>query len=676
MGNSLNCSTNSSSRSGYVIFVVTGDRKEAGTDANVTIKLYGEDGRETPEVELNCLWRNDFERGEKNRFFLKYMPTVGPLKMIEFWRDNFGMSPNWFVEKIVIEDCKMEDYYFFPINRWIKANQHYVIQHYDTNLPQDDSFIEQRRKELEEKRQLYTFTQNAPGLPVQIENMPDDEKFSNEYKWDIVGTKIRLLAEKTMIEISTSSEKWDTLDDLRNVYKSGIKMEEPKGVHLWSNDTRFGAQRLCGCNPVLIQLCLEIPDKLAVDEETLKPFLDGWSFQQIVAAKRLFIVDLKILEGIKCPENRALCAPIALFFVAGDKTLRPIAIQLFQKPGPDNPVFFPTDQPYVWLLAKIWYNNADATYHQCLTHLGLTHLLMEGISISTHRQISPSHPIFKLLAPHFLYLIAINSRGLEKLIAAGGWVDKTMTVGRDGMLQLIAKGFQHWRMDVDGLLPMELESRGMFEANVCPDYHYRDDGLLLFRAIKNYVSRIVGIYYASDDILKEDYEIQNWVKELVTPVSEGGVGLKGVAGNGQFTKIEDLVATLTSIIFTCSASHAMANFSQYDEYGFPLNYPGFLNGEPPRNKEPLSEEDIIHALPTKQQTLDTMVVTKLLSQQGTNALGDFEVMYMHHPPALKCVEQFRNDLKQISELIQKKNEERTFKYTLLDPAFIPNSISI
>ena len=44
-----------------------------------------------------------------------------------------------------------------------------------------------------------------------------------------------------------------------------------------------------------------------------------------------------------------------------------------------------------------------------LNRLGFTHLVAETLCVGTHRQLSPSHPLFRLLAPHFLYILAIST---------------------------------------------------------------------------------------------------------------------------------------------------------------------------------------------------------------------------------------------------------------------------
>ena len=64
--------------------------------------------------------------------------------------------------------------------------------------------------------------------------------------------------------------------------------------------------------------------------------------------------NLPTREGYCCP------APLCLLYVNGSKQLVPIAIQLMRDPGPDNPVFLPSDSWFEWLLAKICYRSADA----------------------------------------------------------------------------------------------------------------------------------------------------------------------------------------------------------------------------------------------------------------------------------------------------------------------------
>ena len=46
---------------------------------------------------------------------------------------------------------------------------------------------------------------------------------------------------------------------------------------------------------------------MGVTAEMLRPFLEGWTVKQIIIAKRLFIVDHKILKDLPTKDNRPVC---------------------------------------------------------------------------------------------------------------------------------------------------------------------------------------------------------------------------------------------------------------------------------------------------------------------------------------------------------------------------------
>ncbi|CAG0904831.1 unnamed protein product, partial [Cyprideis torosa] len=391
--------------------------------------------------------------------------------------------------------------------------------------------------------------------------------FTKAYFIDFVKTKAELQSQVAWIKLTIG--EWKSLADLKRIYK--FSLGEPEGMDFHENDAYFGRMRLQGPDPGIIQLCREIPENFAVTDDLLAPHLEGLTIAEAIEEKRLFIIDLEILQGIYRRPEAQLCAPLALFFRRESGYVYPVAIQLNQKPGPDNPVFTPSDPPYTWLAAKVFYSNSEAMHHQSCAHLGFTHFLMEGICVITHRNLSISHPMFKLLAPHFLFLLAINTRGLEKLIGPGQWVDKTTTIARTGMLQLIAKSIERWSMEKQGVFPNHMKERGVLEKEVLPFYYYRDDGIELYRIIERYVSSMVYLYYETKEDVQKDYEIQEWRKEMTAPKLDGGCGLVDVPGDDEkgFTNQEQLIETITVIIFSCSAMHGAANFSQYDAYGFP-----------------------------------------------------------------------------------------------------------
>ena len=64
------------------------------------------------------------------------------------------------------------------------------------------------------------------------------------------------------------------------------------------------------------------------------------------------------MDGLPCKSDAYCAAPICLLYVNEAGQLKPIAIQLGQTPGSDNPIFLPTDRRVDWLAAKMYYMSA------------------------------------------------------------------------------------------------------------------------------------------------------------------------------------------------------------------------------------------------------------------------------------------------------------------------------
>lgn len=153
------------------ITVKTGDVKGAGTDANVFCALYNADETRSHDLNLDCKWKNDFEKGSVDRFKVHSGLPPGPLHKIEIWRDDSGLGDDWYVEWIKVKKLNApinQEEFIFPCNRWVKAERKLALTVYDCVLPQFDENPEQRKQELEDKREVYRLARKAPGIPKQV----------------------------------------------------------------------------------------------------------------------------------------------------------------------------------------------------------------------------------------------------------------------------------------------------------------------------------------------------------------------------------------------------------------------------------------------------------------------------------------------------------------------------
>ncbi|KAJ8050342.1 Lipoxygenase-likey domain-containing protein 1 [Holothuria leucospilota] len=104
----------------YIIHVFTGKKRGAGTDANVSITIFGEGG-DSGERRLKSS-KNNFERGQEDQFAIESYP-LGPLKKIRVGHDNSMVGAGWFLDKVIIDDVEMNATYELPCNRWLAKDE-------------------------------------------------------------------------------------------------------------------------------------------------------------------------------------------------------------------------------------------------------------------------------------------------------------------------------------------------------------------------------------------------------------------------------------------------------------------------------------------------------------------------------------------------------------------------
>ena len=229
------------------------------------------------------------------------------------------------------------------------------------------------------------------------------------------------------------------------------------------------------------------------------------------------------------------------------------------------------------------------------------------------RNIPDAHPLYKLLQPHFRYTMSINSAARANLINRDGTIARNFAIGSDGMEELFKRASTVHRVQWTNV-KWNLKERGVDNRDELPGYYYRDDGIVIWDAIEEYVREILSLFYTSDDDVKNDSEVRNWVQEVHSTAFPGFHGAP--QGHGFPDKIEtitDLVEYCTLIMFTGSAQHAAINFGQFDIYGYAPNAPVGMRKPPPQHTSVLYH-DLLEYLPDIPTAAESSSITFTLSQ--------------------------------------------------------------
>uniref|UniRef100_A0A667Z1M9 Lipoxygenase homology PLAT domains 1 n=1 Tax=Myripristis murdjan TaxID=586833 RepID=A0A667Z1M9_9TELE len=103
----------------YVIDIRTGDFTGAGTDANVWIIIFGENGDTGTLALKESNKSNKFERKQVDTFHFSDILSLGELSKVRVWHDNTGPAPGWHLDYIQVKDEVLDLTFRFPCDRWL-----------------------------------------------------------------------------------------------------------------------------------------------------------------------------------------------------------------------------------------------------------------------------------------------------------------------------------------------------------------------------------------------------------------------------------------------------------------------------------------------------------------------------------------------------------------------------
>lgn len=509
-----------------------------------------------------------------------------------------------------------------------------------------------------------------------------------------------------------------------------------KDKFAWLRDEEFARETLAGMNPYAIELVREFPLKSKLDPavygqaesaitaEVLERQMGRvMTVAEAVSQKRLFMLDyhdlfLPYVHRIRAQAHTTMYGSRTIFFLCNDGTLRLLAIELTRPASPTQPqwrrVFTSstdTTESWLWRMAKSHVRAHDSGHHELISHWLRTHCAVEPYIIAANRQLSEMHPVYQLLHPHFRYTMRINALARSALINAGGIIELSFSPQRYA-IELSSVAYDKlWRFDTEAL-PADLVRRGMAVEDpaaehglrlTIPDYPFANDGLLVWDAIKGWVTAYVARFYPDASTLAGDAELQAFWTDVRT-VGHGDK--KDAPGWPALDSPDSLAHALTTIIWVASAHHAAVNFGQYDFAGYFPNRPSIARTNMPV-EEPVDatalaafldnpDQALRECFPSQVQATLVMAVLDLLSTHSPDEeyLGGMETAPWNDDATVQdAYGKFNARLKEIEGIMDERNKDRRLKnrcgagilpYQLMKPFSqpgvtgmgIPNSTSI
>ncbi|KAK6337182.1 hypothetical protein TWF718_009965 [Orbilia javanica] len=522
---------------------------------------------------------------------------------------------------------------------------------------------------------------NFGGIFKQDYLVPIAELFAKSVPWSfsegITGSGAPWLFDRskpvTMAGIQSATKQLH--DKNRGIYTKDTIGDDPK----WYTDEKFAQQHFSGTNPATIRAASNYWVGSFI-RAAKSQGLNGFERQVMGVRKNLYVQDYSYfraamgqkgsydlsytstlqdrftdLHGLFFHERYA-CASVVLFELHEDGHLHPLAIVLDYKEDdiklqghryektttnamPNSVVIFnkkispsahhDEEHDWPWRYAKMCAQVSDWHRHEITTHLVNTHLVEEAAIVGMLRTVEEKHVVFRLLKPHWAKTLPLNHAA--RLILMPAIIKPIAGFRPSDVNKYTMDAYNNFYWE-DLYIPNDLQLRGFpnnekdLNGDKYRNYSYARNMVVMWDIIHTFVGKVLNDHYKTDDAVRKDTQIQDWVKEMQ---SDHGAQQK------HFPNIqsrEALINVVTMCIHIASPQHTAVNYMQEYYQTFVPNKPSSLFKPIPKTMADLkkvNEDFVISSLPFVPPTFNLLRPLK-----NTVGVGNVWLLAAHLPHLL------------------------------------------
>lgn len=529
------------------------------------------------------------------------------------------------------------------------------------SLPQDDPGAAARGRALAQAKETYLYDRSIAGL-LFAKEVPLRDRGGVAYWAKLAAANAEVKANRALTGRDVPDHPVETADDYARAYRI---LRDPSTLGVWATDEFFAWRAVAGDYPCTLTRLTAPLGKLPLTPAQYARVAGEDVLTEAIAEGRLYVVDHARFDGARGGQtdgyDKFLDAPIGVYAWTRDGRWVVVGIQSGQDPATHR--FFQPGDGVSWRMAKTAHACADSQVAGLMGHFGLCHVVVEAIALATPRCLAPQHPLRLLLDAHTENTLIVNEITKTSLTPPDGAVDRSMSMSREDSLALTLEAVQSFRI-MDSAPPDDFARRGVDDVEALPVYPYRDDQLLLWRAISTWVEAYVRTYYADDAAVAADRELADFASELEHP-DRGGL-----AGIGEVLTVDRLAALIQRLVFRCSGYHAAINYALYDEGYAPLE-PTAQFAPGPTGED--TEEDYLRMLPPYDLANEVIEAYYPL-QVRINRLGGYDEL--RDPAVAGALAAYRAELEEVEAEIVRRNQARFMPYTHSLPSQVSNSVHV